>query len=1640
MRKDHLCSKLSASLWLVLGFMPLCGIQAAVLPPGFQESTVFSGHHQPTAVRFAPDGRVFVAEKSGLLYTYDDVDDASPSLVVDLRAQVHSFWDRGLLGLAVDPGYPARPYLYVLYAHDIFPDGSGPRWGTGGPNPSTDDPCPNPPGSTADGCVVYGRLSRLTVDLTTLVGSEEPLLSNQWCQQYPSHSMGDLAFGEDGYLYLSAGDGASFTFADWGQDGDPVNPCDDPPDGIGGPNNGPAAEGGSLRSLDIVTPADPTSWDGSILRLDVSGSQVLAPMDNPLVGHGVADDDFIVATGLRNPLRLALRPGSSEIWVGDVGWNQWEELNLVPSPLAPVESFGWPCYEGGTGGSLVQGSYAGQDLCQDVFADNLPPGVTTQAPFFAYLHTEQVIPGEVCGTGTSSITGLAFNTGNQYPPEFDEALFFADFSRRCIWAMPPGLSGRPDPSQRLALLADGQGGAVDLQIGPDGLLYYVDFDGGRVQRIEYFASNQPPTAVIAANPTEGPVPLVVQFDGSGSSDPEDGSQLSFAWDLNDDGLFDDSTLVDPLFSYNQAGLVDVHLRVEDTAGAQDTATVTITAGNTPPIPTILAPVASQTWEVDEVIDFVGQAVDPEDGTLPGSQLSWQVILHHCTHPNDCHTHDLTTLPGTESGSFGAPDHDFPSFLELRLTATDLDGLAATTEVFLNPRTVDLTFTSEPPGLQLSVGPETSVTPFTDTFIVSSRTTVAAPTVQSLGGTTYTFESWSDGGEASHLIVAPPTPETWTATYQETATLPTQGLVLHLESHPGQLLTHGDTVIQWLDASGFDNHLDAVGDPQRLPEALNGWDTVAFDGQGDRLEKVSGLSGLPGFNSDRTLFAVVHYQDEGFGGVTYGATDAAGPCNRAFGLVVDNHGDLTVQGWCLGNDFASNEVGEDAGWLVQSARLQADVLEHFRDGNLIDTQSHVFDTDPDGVLVLGAELDGHPHLRMELAAVLAYDRALSEAERLEVEDYLQQKYFTVVDLPPVAVDDFASVAPSGQTTIQVLANDTDDGSLDSASVTVLETTHHGSLTLDPLTGALDYQHDGSDHEEDSFTYTVDDDLGQTSNVATVTLTIAEGLPVLQGLVLHLETDAGQVLTTGNTVDQWLDASGFGNHLVATGDPQRLPAALQGHDVVRFDGQGDRLERLSGLNGLPGGASDRTLYAVVHYQDEGFGGVTYGATDSGGPCNRAFGLVVDNHGDLTVQGWCLGNDFPSDVAGENAGWLVQSARLQANGLEHFRDGTLIDIRSHVFDTAADGQLILGAELDGQPYLRMDLAAVLVYDRALSETERIQVEAYLQDKYFTMVDQPPHAMDDFAVVAPAGQVTIPVLANDTDDGTLDPASVIVPSPPTHGTLTHDPLTGDLFYQHSGTSEPQDTFTYTVSDDQGQTSNAATVHLSITDGLPVLQGLVLHLETDPGQVLIAGGDVMQWLDASGFGNHLTAAGDPEQILGALGGRDFLRFDGGDDRLERTSGLHALPGGNADRTLFAVLHYLDDGFGGVTYGSATCNSAFGLVVDNHGDLTVQGWCLGRDFATDWPGNGVGWLVQSARLSGDVLEHFLNGALIDTQTHVFATDANGLIRLGAELDGRPHLVMEIAAVLVYDRALSTEERQSVEDFLQEKYGLNGSGL
>jgi glucose/arabinose dehydrogenase len=747
------------------------------LPEGFQDAVVFGGLNEPTTFRFAPDGRVFVAEKAGKILVYENLQDASPEVFADLRTYAYDRGDRGLLGLALDPEFPTKPYVYALYTYDhILGDPEPPpRWGT---KNQSGDPCPEPNG--ADDCLVSGRLVRLTAENGGNHAEEsageilQAVLAEGWCQQFSSHSVGDLQFGPEGALYVSGGEGASFLGADFGQLGTPANPCGDPPSPAGTALESPTAEGGSLRSQNLH------NLSGKLLRIDPETGEAMP--GNPLSADVDPTTRKIVAYGFRNPFRFTIDPATGEAYVANVGSSVFEEIDRFDgAPESPFNS-GWPCYEGTGRQFLFEGLEL--DVCEVLY--EAEPGSTEQ-PFFAYNHSQPVVPEDECPNEYgSAISGLTFYEGASLPPEYKGALFFADPVRGCIWTMFPGADGRPDPSTTTRFLSEARiYPGVDIEEGPGGDLYYADLFSseeaapGAIHRIFYDPGT--PTARLEANPPYGTsLPLHVTFDAGASSDPQ-GEPLTYDWDLNGDGIFEtlnagetqELTFTKKELEEEEANEESLNkvvgVRVTDEDGKSSVARVTVYPGDAPPSATIELPLTSHEWEVGESIYFAADGRNYKGEHLPTDNFYWNVRIAHCpnaSEPENCHKHPLQTFPQGEEGEFIAPEHDYPSYIEINVRVTDERGLTTGATRKISPKTVQLEIESVPLGVPVTAGITAGTTPFAMPAILGSQQVLSAPATAQLGGVTYAWTGWSDGGARIHTVTAN-APGTYVATYEAT---------------------------------------------------------------------------------------------------------------------------------------------------------------------------------------------------------------------------------------------------------------------------------------------------------------------------------------------------------------------------------------------------------------------------------------------------------------------------------------------------------------------------------------------------------------------------------------------------------------------------------------------------------------------------------------------------------------------------------------------------------------------------------------------------------------------------------------------------------------------------------------------------------
>ena len=273
---------------------------------------------------------------------------------------------------------------------------------------------------------------------------------------------------------------------------------------------------------------------------------------------------------------MTVRPGTSEIWIGDVGWNTWEEINRIVRPerrrrrelrLALLRG-PWPA--AGLRGREPQHL---REPLRDAGTR------VTAAVLHVSATAAKVVPGETCANGSSSISGLAFYTAA---------------------SLSGGLHGRAVLRRLLARLhlGDAEGGATACRtrrrrdvrrrarrirwtskIGPDGDLFYVDFDGGHDPSDPATpARNQSPTAVDPGRRRPSARRRSpVNFDAHAARAIRIGDTLTYAWDLDGDGAYDDSTSATPTFTYTSAGPVTVGLRVTDPGGLSGTTTVTVTA-------------------------------------------------------------------------------------------------------------------------------------------------------------------------------------------------------------------------------------------------------------------------------------------------------------------------------------------------------------------------------------------------------------------------------------------------------------------------------------------------------------------------------------------------------------------------------------------------------------------------------------------------------------------------------------------------------------------------------------------------------------------------------------------------------------------------------------------------------------------------------------------------------------------------------------------------------------------------------------------------------------------------------------------------------------------------------------------------------
>ncbi|KDN23939.1 PQQ-dependent sugar dehydrogenase [Amycolatopsis rifamycinica] len=494
--------------------------------------------------------------------------------------------DLGLVGLAVAPDYATSRAIYLTRSIN-----------------------------TATGFVM--RLSRFTVTVDA-TGAPAGLAGEQPLFEVPGsfnvHGIDGVIAAADGTLWLSIGDNSDYRMVD----------------------------PGALRALDVDQPY------GKILHLTAGGQGVPGnPYFDAADPGSTASKVF--ARGFRNPFRFGLDPTLGVPVAGDVGWSNWEEVDVVQRGA----NHGWPCWEG----SHATPGYSGLAGCA---------GVPNQPPIHEYTHGTGAMNG-------NSVTGGIVYSGSSYPAAYRGSYFFGDYVSNKIWTLRYDDQGRLTQGPENPPVFTGIGGPVKFAAAPNGDIAYADILSGNLRRLSYSAGNTPPVA--KATTSTNPDTRTVSFDGSASAD-YDGDALGYDWDFGDG-----ATAAGPKVSHTYAAgtTFTAKLRVRDPLGLTGEAVIAVAPGNRTPVLTLTSPGAT-TFAVNQPVTVGATATDAEDGALP---ITWTTAVRHCPSEATCHSHP--GIGGT-GASFSQSFTEHPdSRMEFTATVTDSAGVSTAKTYTAMPR-------------------------------------------------------------------------------------------------------------------------------------------------------------------------------------------------------------------------------------------------------------------------------------------------------------------------------------------------------------------------------------------------------------------------------------------------------------------------------------------------------------------------------------------------------------------------------------------------------------------------------------------------------------------------------------------------------------------------------------------------------------------------------------------------------------------------------------------------------------------------------------------------------------------------------------------------------------------------------------------
>jgi glucose/arabinose dehydrogenase len=654
---------------------------AAINPADFQQVTLAKGvaeTGEPMALTVLPDRSVVHTARDGTVRRTDSA--GNTSVIANIAVYTHD--EEGMQGVAADPNFATNRYIYLYYAPPLnTPAGDAPASGT-----ATD-------WATWAG---VNRLARFTLNanFTINLASQVTILDVPTNRGMCCHVGGDIDFDAAGNLYLSTGDDS--------------NPFDSA-------GYAPLDERTTRNPVYDAqrTAANTNDLRGKVLRIKPGATGGYTVPAGNMFAPGTANTrPEIYAMGFRNPFRMTVDKATGVVYLGDYGpdagttdANRGPQGQVEFDRITSPGYYGWPYCTGSnstsetynewnfaTNGTGPKYNCAGGPT-NNSFRNTGLTTLPAARPAWIRYAGDAGSPSEFGGGSESPMGGPVYRydaanpSTTKFPQSLNGVFFAGEFGRG--WIKP------------ITVNADGSRGTIDnfpwngkqvmdLQFGPDGALYVLDYGTGffngdafsAVYRYDYVGvgGNRAPTAVASANRTSGAPPLAVTFSSAGSTDPE-GSALTYSWAFGDGTT---STAANPSHTYTTNGSFVATLTVRDPQGATGTASVPISVGNTAPTVVVNTPASGQLAAFGESVPWSVTVTDPEDGAITCSRVTMNYVLGH-----DQHAHQITSQTGC-SGTITIPvdgEHDdasniFPIF---DAQYTDNGGITTHAQNILAPK-------------------------------------------------------------------------------------------------------------------------------------------------------------------------------------------------------------------------------------------------------------------------------------------------------------------------------------------------------------------------------------------------------------------------------------------------------------------------------------------------------------------------------------------------------------------------------------------------------------------------------------------------------------------------------------------------------------------------------------------------------------------------------------------------------------------------------------------------------------------------------------------------------------------------------------------------------------------------------------------